>query len=233
MWPICPYIWRSLLEISSCGIIFNECRIYRWGGLLSLSTICFMTYKDTTLLNLYPWVDISQVQRMFKKVRFPMSWKLNDKSLQSYTWLVYSTEVSLFFNTQSLSTLMHLSDLALSLKILLQQKSGSWQATNHGPTISLFEQNMLKCSLSHWSNTGEWPKPHYSGSKKWSSLNGHKNKSLISAATQFLKSCQDWKNAPVCSAITLINDTSVNKWATLNFALTCHLVLQFEYSRES
>jgi len=60
-----------------------------------------MAYKETTLLYLYPWVDISQIQRMFQKVRFPKLQKLNDKSLQNYTWLVYSTEVSLFFNTIS------------------------------------------------------------------------------------------------------------------------------------
>jgi intracellular septation protein A len=28
----------------------------------------------------------------------------------------------------------------------------------------------------------------------------------------------------MCLAIMLINDTSVNKWATLNFALTCYLI---------
>jgi hypothetical protein len=98
------------------------------------------------------------------------------------------------------------------------------QATNHGRTISLFEQNMLKCNLGHWSNTGEWPIPQYSESKKLSSLNGHKNKSLISAATEFLNSCQDWKNAQMCSAIMLINETSVNKWATFTSVMTCHLI---------
>lgn len=129
-----------------------------------------------------------------------------------------------YSSTQSQSTLMHLSDLGMSLKILSWQKSGSWQATNHGPTILLFEQNTLKCSFGHWSNTQEWPMPQYSGRKKWTPLNGHKNKSLISASTEFLNSCQDCQNAPMCSAIMLISYTSVNKWATFNFVMTCHLI---------
>jgi hypothetical protein len=28
----------------------------------------------------------------------------------------------------------------------------------------------------------------------------------------------------MCSAIMLINDTSVNKWATITFVITCHSI---------
>jgi hypothetical protein len=40
---------------------------------------------------------------------------------------------------------------------------------------------------------------------KWLIVNGCESKSLISIATEFLNTCQDGKNASVCSGIMLKN----------------------------
>jgi hypothetical protein len=63
--------------------------------------------------------------------------------------------------------------------------------------------------FGHWSSTWEVNVSTIMRTWKWVFVNGCECNSLISDVIKFLNSCQDWKNASVCSEVMLKNnDTS-------------------------
>ena len=167
------------------------------------------------LFHLALWMELEHFERIISRIHNYIQ-IVRFLNLQKIKWQVIAkvnvTHCSLKYHlsTWSLSTLVHFSNFHMSLKILLQQKSGFCFCGHSEMTIS------TSWVLWNW----QLPKFCFSGTNciwacfvqrvKWWACDLLPVKSLISAVTEFLNSCQDQTNLSVYLEIVLKNnDTSV------------------------